>query len=274
MLRKNLMRFMMISMATVLVVGFTACGKKISDSTNTQPAKETMSVYENNNTNNITTKTFESKADKTEEVSKDNADNVETTENEAVNEDKTEASVENVKNPDNNEEDGNADYVFAESTTDTSDVGSDNNSNSDDNGGDGSNDTTTVPDTSTSAPVEPSTEAPTQAPTEAPTEAPRATKTVTKNIYYYDSEGNLFDSDSITYVAYVDTGLPVSPTYYTGNVKKSIPRYNGYTGLYYLMPTLCKVTNTNVNDSYFPEDGLDVSKYSGDIKLYTCELAS
>lgn len=270
-MRKNILKTTAMTIAVLtMAIGMTACGNKTSDTTDTQSVQETKAVVDNNSK---TVKASEqtSKTDSTTESSKENTDSSEETEDTEEAVEKEDVIVANEDTASDNTEVINTDTVNEDSGNYEDSYVIDNSSNDNNAGADN---TVNTPNTSDTSAVETPTEAPTEAPTQAPTEAPRATKTVTKNIYYYDSEGNLFDTDSITYVAYVDTGLPVTPTYYTGDVKKSIPRYNGYTGLYTLMPTLCKVTSENIKDEYVPEKGLDVSKYSGDIKLYTCELAS
>lgn len=104
---------------------------------------------------------------------------------------------------------------------------------------------------------EPETEAPTSKPAEIPTEAREpVTHMETKYIYYYDLEGNLYYTDSITYLAYED-GKPVEKVYYEGDTDSFPPD-----------------TPERVIIGWKLENGsrynyhLDISGYSGNINIY------
>ena len=113
------------------------------------------------------------------------------------------------------------------------------------------------------------TEVPTPEPTEAPTPAPtkRETHTATKNIYYYDFDGNLFYQDSVTYLAYED-GTPVNETLYNeSKIPKSLPDSNDPDKF-----MICWMINTGkavpANNEQMFFNSLNIADYPGDIKMY------
>lgn len=275
-MRKNIFKTTAMTIAVLtMAIGMTACGNKTSDITDTQSVQETKAVVDNNSK---TVKASEqtSKTDSTTESSKENTDSSEETEDTEEAVEKEDVIVANEDTASDNTEVINTDTVNEDSGNYEDSYVTDNSSN--DNNADADN-TVNTPDTSDTSSAQTPTEAPTEAPTQAPTEAPRATKTVTKKVIYYEQDNvTVFDTDSITYVAYVDTGLPVTPTYYTGNPKRcqqdgmpkcTIPDHMNV----YWMKTTESVHAVGVYNSvdymYFPEDGgVDVSKYPGDIKFY------
>lgn len=274
MIKKNLFKTAVITMSVfTLALGMTGCGsKKASDNTDTQPMKESIAVVQEQTTK----KEAETKA------SEENKTDESKSEDETKNSEDADATVNKESNEGNNIESGenyiaeNSGVVVAENTdngtADNSGTNNDSSDNSSDNTANTPDDNNSGTDTPVPAPAEPETEAPTEAPTTA-----RATKTVTKKVIYYEQDNvTVFDTDSITYTVYEDTGLPVTPTYYTGDAKRcqqdgmpkcSIP---DHMNIYWMKTdqSVHQVPGVNDDKIYWPEDGLDVTEYSGDIKLY------
>lgn len=275
-MRKNIFKTTAIAMAVLtMAIGMTACGNKTSDTTDTQSVQETKAVVDNSKTVKASEQT--SKTDSTTESSKENTDSSEETEDTEEAVEKEDVIVANEDTASDNTEVINTDTVNEDSGNYEDSYVTDNSSNDNNAGADNTVNTPDTSDTSDTSSAQTPTEAPTEAPTQAPTEAPttaRATKTVTKKVIYYEQDNvTVFDTDSITYVAYVDTGLPVTPTYYTGDTtsmpKCTIPDHMNV----YWMKTTESVHAVGIYNSveymYAPETGgVDVSKYPGDIKLY------
>lgn len=273
-MRKNIFKTTVMTIAVLtMAIGMTACGNKTSDTTDTQSVQEKKAVVDNSKTVKASEQT--SKTDSTTESSKENTDSSEETEDTEEAVEKEDVIVANEDTASDNTEVINTDTVNEDSGNYEDSYVTDNSSNDNNAGADN---TVNTPDTSS---AQTPTEAPTEAPTQAPTEAPRATKTVTKKVIYYEQDNvTVFDTDSITYTVYEDTGLPVTPTYYTGNPKRcqqdGMPKCTipDHMNVYWMKTTESVHVDgiyNSPNYMYIPDIKgyeLDVSKYPGDIKLY------